>query len=98
MKPTFQRRQFAMRAGALALFMSAPAAFAQSPQCKPFRDPLADILEESMNEKKGVIVYVKGHALTGVVVKVDGDAVHLNLRGATRLVVRRSSIDAVTLS
>ena len=56
------------------------------------------ILEASMNEKKGVMLYVKGQAVPGVVVKIEAESVELRSREYARIVVKLESIDAVAMS
>lgn len=59
---------------------------------------LKSILEASQNEKKGVQLYVKGQAIPGVVVKVDGETVELRSREYSRIVVRIDAIDAAAMA
>ena len=61
-------------------------------------DMLRSILEASMNEKKGVNLYVKGQAIPGIVVKIDESVVELRSREFSRIVVRIDSIDAAAMS
>ena len=56
------------------------------------------ILEASQNEKKGVTLYVKGQAIPGVVLKVDGDTVEMRSREYSRIVVRIDAIDAAAMA
>ena len=56
------------------------------------------ILEASQNEKKGIMLYVKGHQIAGVVTKVSADSVELRSREYSRIVVRIDSVDAAALS
>jgi hypothetical protein len=56
------------------------------------------ILEVSQNEKKGVMLYVKGHQIGGVVTKVSADSVEMRSREYSRIVVRIESIDAASLA
>jgi len=56
------------------------------------------ILEASQNEKKGVTLYVKGQAIPGVVLKVDGDTVEMRSREYSRIVVRMDAIDAAAMA
>jgi len=61
-------------------------------------DPMREILENSQNEKKGVMLYVKGQSIGGAVVKIAGEFVELRSREYSRIVVRIESIDAVAMS
>jgi hypothetical protein len=61
-------------------------------------DMFQQILEASQNEKKGVMLYVKGHQIGGVVTKVSADNVELRSREYSRIVVKMESIDAAALA
>jgi hypothetical protein len=56
------------------------------------------ILEASQTEKKGLMLYVKGQAIPGLVVKIDPESVELRSREFGRIVVRIDSIDAVAMA
>ena len=56
------------------------------------------ILEASQNEKKGLMLYVKGQAIPGLVVKIDADTVELRSREYSRIVVKIDAIDAAAMS
>ena len=56
------------------------------------------ILEASQNEKKGVTLYIKGHQIVGVVVKLSADTVEMRSREFSRIVVRVDAIDAAALA
>ncbi len=73
-------------AAGLALMLSAPAWAAE---------PFIELLELSLKERKGVVVYVKGQAVAGRVTRLSADAVELTSREFTRIVVRRDAIDGV---
>ena len=57
-----------------------------------------ELLEMSQKDKKGVMIYVKGQSIAGVVVKITGDVIELRSREYSRIMVRVESIDAVALS
>ncbi len=59
---------------------------------------MRELLEASRNEKKGVMLFVKGQSIPGVVVTIAGDIVELRSREYSRIVVRIDSIDAVAMS
>jgi hypothetical protein len=59
---------------------------------------MKEILEASQAEKKGLMLYIKGASLAGVVVKVAGDVVELRSREYSRIVVRIDAIDAAAMS
>jgi hypothetical protein len=56
------------------------------------------ILEASQNEKKGLMLYVKGQAIPGLVVKIDAESVELRSREYSRIVVKIDAIDGAAMS
>ena len=60
-------------------------------------NPMREVLEASQTEKKSVMLYVKGQALGGAVVKMTSDTVELRNREYSRIVVRLDAIDAVAM-
>jgi hypothetical protein len=61
-------------------------------------DAMRELLETALNEKKGVMLYVKGQTIVGAVVKINSDTVEMRSREYSRIVVRIESIDAVAMS
>jgi hypothetical protein len=61
-------------------------------------DTVKDILEASLKEKKGVMVYMHGQSVAGVVTKLDGEFVELRSREYSRIALRLNSIDGVAMS
>lgn len=59
---------------------------------------MREILESSQNEKKGVMLYMKGQTIGGLVVKLTADTVELKSREYSRIVVRIDAIDAAAMS
>ncbi len=53
------------------------------------------VLDASLKDKKGVVLYVAGQAIPGRVVRMDAETVELTSREFARIVVRRERIDAV---
>ena len=86
--PNFSRRLPAVGILALALAAAAPA-WSAGPE------PFTELLEASLKDRKGVVVYVKGQAIGGRVTRLSADAVELTSREYTRIVVRRDAIDGV---
>lgn len=86
-----RRTWLSVRAGSaaalLALCLAAPAWAAT--------EPFAELLEGSLKDRKGVVVYVKGQAVSGRVTRLTADAVELTSREFTRIVIRRDAIDGV---
>ncbi len=56
------------------------------------------ILEASQSEKKGLMLYVRGQAIAGIVVKIDAETVELRSREYGRIVVRIDSLDAAAMA
>ena len=56
------------------------------------------VLEASLAEKKGVMLYVKGQSIPGIVTKVNADSVELRSREYSRIVVKLESIDALAMA
>lgn len=56
---------------------------------------MREVLEMSLKDKKGLLVYLKGHTIAGVVVKIGEDVVELRSREYSSIVVRLDAIDAV---
>ena len=61
-------------------------------------DTMRELLEVSLNEKKGVMLYVKGQSIPGTVTKIAGDIVELRNREYSRIVVRIEAIDAAAMA
>ena len=61
-------------------------------------DTMRELLEISQNEKKGVMLYVKGQSLAGAVTRLTADTVELRSREYSRIVVRIESIDAAAMA
>jgi hypothetical protein len=76
---------------AAAALETAMAATRESPMFQ-------QILEASQNEKKGVTLYVRGHQIGGMVVKMSTDTVEMRSREFSRIVVRIDAIDAAALA
>lgn len=61
-------------------------------------NPLMDLLNASMKEKKGVNVYVKGQQIALVVTMVGLEFVEGRNREQSKIVIRLTAIDAVTMA
>ena len=59
---------------------------------------MREILEASLNEKKSVMVYMKGQSIGGLVVKMAAETAELRNREYGRIVVRIESVDAVAMN
>jgi hypothetical protein len=71
-----------------ALAMAAVAQAAES-------DPFGEVLQASLAERKGVMIYANGQAIPGRVTKLGPETVELSSQEFRRIVVRRDRIDAV---
>jgi hypothetical protein len=58
-------------------------------------DPFDEILLASLNDRKGVMIYIDGQSVPGRVTRLDTDTVELTSQSFSRIVVRRDRIDAV---
>jgi hypothetical protein len=56
------------------------------------------ILEASQNEKKGLMLWVRGQSIPGMVVKIEAETVELRSREYGRIVVRIESLDAAAMA
>jgi hypothetical protein len=61
-------------------------------------DAMKELLEASLNDKKGITLYVKGQSIGGAVVKINGDFVELRSREFSRIVVRMEAIDGAAMN
>jgi hypothetical protein len=80
------------------LATAATVAIAPTANAKDNPSMFQQILEASQTEKKGVMLYVKGQSLAGIVTKINADSVELRSREYSRIVVKLESIDAAALS
>jgi hypothetical protein len=87
-----RRAQLSLLAGAFVA--TVPAISAEKDNSAMFKE----LFEASMKDKKGLMVYVKGQAIAGVVTKVAGDAVELRSREYSRIIVRMDAVDAVAMA
>ena len=82
-------RKYLTTAG-LALAALGMAALAQAAS-----DPFEEVLQASLTDRKGVMVYLDGQAIPGRVTKLGPETVELSSQEFRRIVVRRDRIDAV---
>jgi hypothetical protein len=61
-------------------------------------DAMREMLEASQNEKKSVMLYVRGQNIAGGVLKLTADTVELRNREYGRIIVRIDAIDAVAMT
>lgn len=84
------RVQGLSRAVALVLVLAAAG-----PAWSAGAEPFTELLEASLKDRKGVVLYVKGQAIAGRVTKLTDEGVELTSREYARIVVRREAIDGV---
>jgi len=60
-------------------------------------NPLIDTLSASMKEKKGVTVYVNGQQIGMLVTRVGMEFVEGRSQAQSKIVIRLTAIDAVTM-
>jgi hypothetical protein len=80
---------------ALALNGTIPAlTAAQSSASQSFRE----LLDRSEKERKGLMFYIKGQSIPGVVVKIGTETVEVRNQTYGRIIIRLDSIDAVAIN
>ena len=84
-----RREHITLIAGAI---VAGPAVMAKE------TETMKELLEASQKDKKGVMLYMKGQSIGGMVVKIAGDVVELRSREYSRIIVRMDAIDAVAMS
>lgn len=75
-------------------FAIVPFVQAQAPATQSFRE----LLDRSEKERKGLMFYVEGQTIGGVVVKINADSVEVRNQTYNRIVIRLDSIDAVAIN
>jgi len=76
----------------------AAAVAAGAPVMGEEKEKMRELLEASQNEKKGLMLWVKGQTIPGIVVKIAADSVELRSREYSRIVVRIEAIDAAAMA
>ncbi len=74
-------------AALLTLMMTAPAWAAS--------EPFVELLEASLKDRQGAVVYLKGQVFPSRVTRPTADAVELTSREYARIILRRDAIDGV---
>ena len=59
---------------------------------------IRELLDRSEKERKGLMFYVKGQTIPGVVVKIGADTVEVRNQTHGRIIIRLDSIDAVAIN
>jgi hypothetical protein len=71
-----------------------PAVSAQSPAAQSF----CELLNRSETEGKGLMFYVKGQTIPGVVIKIGADTVEVREQTYGRIIIRLDSVDAIAIN
>jgi len=71
-----------------------PGASAQTPAAQNFRE----LFDRSEKENKGLMFYVRGQTIPGVVVKIGAETVEVRNQTYGRIIIRLDSIDAVAIN
>jgi hypothetical protein len=87
-----RRSLFTAISAAAALAAAAPSAKAAE------TDSLMDVLQSSMQLKKGVTIYVNGAQINCVVTRAGQDYVEGRSMERSRIVIRTDKIDAVAMA
>ena len=74
--------------------LTAFAVSAQPQSVQSYRE----LLERSEKEKKGLVFYVKGQTISGIVVKISTEAVEIRNQTYSRIIIRLDSVDAVAMN
>ena len=61
-------------------------------------DTMRELLEASEKDKKGVMLWVKGQTIPGIVTKISDVTVEMRSREYSRIVVKMDAVDAVAMS
>lgn len=77
------------------LFLLAILLVVAAPAWSATTELFTEVLESSLKDRKGVVLYVKGQAIMGRVTKLTPDAVELSSREYARIIIRRDVIDGV---
>ena len=59
---------------------------------------MRDLFEASQKDKKGLMLWVKGQTIPGIVVRVGMDIIELRSREYSRIIVKIDAIDAVAMA
>ena len=93
-QPTALRLLFTAFPLAVALTISNVAGVSAQSPSQSFRE----LLDRSEKERKGLMFYVKGQTIPGVVIKINADTVEVRNQTYGRVVIRLDSINAVAIN
>ncbi len=85
-----RRTQIQALAAGVLTASAAPAIEGKGPM-------IQQMLEFSLNEKRGITIFLAGQTIGGGVVKLSADAVELRSKEYTRIIVRIDAIQAIAL-
>ena len=84
---------------AIAWLTAAPASFAQTAAGALAPADVEEILNQSLNQKKGMTIYLGGQVINGVFVKrLDANTIEVRNQTYGRIIIRVDRIDAIALS
>jgi hypothetical protein len=84
---------------AMTSLIAAPASFAQTPANALAPAAVEEIFNQSLNQKKGMTIYIDGQVINGVFVKrLDANTIEVRNQTYSRIIIRVDRIDAIALS
>jgi hypothetical protein len=87
------RRNWILAAGAATVAAAVPAKGAINDM-----DQFKEVFEASMKEKKGIMVYLHGQTVGGLVTRITPNAIELRNQQYSRIVVMMDKIEAVAMN
>lgn len=83
----------------MAWMVAAPTALAQTATSALAPAAVEEILNQSLNQKKGMTIYIGGQVINGVFVKrIDANTIEVRNQTYNRIIIRVDRIDAIALS
>lgn len=84
---------------AMTSLIAAPVSFAQTPANALAPAAVEEIFNQSLNQKKGMTIYIDGQVINGVFVKrIDANTIEVRNQTYSRIIIRVDRIDAIALS
>lgn len=95
MKTMPRRILIGSAAAAAAALFAPPQVISQENSMHPF----AELLQTSQAEKKGLVFYLGGQTVAGIVIKITGnDLVEVRNQTHSRILIRLDRVDAVAMN
>lgn len=83
----------------MAWLIAVPTALAQAGASALAPAAVEEILNQSLNQKKGMTIYIGGQVINGVFVKrIDANTIEVRNQTYNRIIIRVDRIDAIALS